>query len=154
LTQRLTNNGTTTTTYAVDAADRTTSSTLDPSGLDRTTAYSFSPDDFVVNTTVSSGDTVYSSVGKTYDPLGRVTSTTVHDDTAGHPVGWWPLTDGAAGTASDSPTFAADASGSGDTGTLSASGVTWASGAATFSGNPGSISTAKPALNTSSGFSV
>ena len=154
LTSRVTNNGTTTTNYVVDAADRTTSSTLDPSGLDRTTAYSFNPDDFVVNTTVSSGGTVYSSVDKTYDPLGRVTSTTVHDDSAGHPIGWWPLTDGANANANDSPTSATDMSGSGSTAFLSSSGVTWTSDAAAFNGSTGTVTTAGPVLNTTTSYSV
>ncbi len=152
LIQRVTNNGTTTTKYAVDAADRTTSSTLDPSGLDRTTAYSFSPDDFVVNTTVSSGSTVYSSVDKTYDPLGRTTFATVHDDSSGHPVGWWPLTDGTAGTANFSPTYAIDQSGSGNTAFMS-TGTTWTSGAASFSGT-GMLATGGPVLDTSKSYSV
>jgi RHS repeat-associated protein len=153
LIQRATNNGTTTTNYSVDAANRTISTTLDPTGLDRTTAYSFSPDDFVVNTTVSSGGTVYSSIDKTYDPLGRATSVTVHDDSPGHPVGWWPLTDGANAMGSSSPTSAADESGSGNT-AVQSSGATWASGAASFNGTSGMLTTAAPVLNTAQSYSV
>jgi len=153
LIQRITNNGTTTTTYAVDAADRTTSSTLDPSGLNRTTTYSFNPDDFVVNTAVSSGSTVYSSVDKTYDPLGRTTSAIVHDDSSGHAVGWWPLTDGSAASGNYSPTFAVDQSGSGNTAVMS-SGATWASGAASFNGSNGLLAASGPVLNTTQSYSV
>ena len=152
LTQRVTNNGTTTTNYTVDAADRTTSTALDPSGLDRVTSYAFNPDDFVVNTSVSSGGTVYSSVDKTYDALGRPTSSTVHDEVADHPVGWWPLTDGSAGTATFSPTSAADQSGSGHTAFMSP-GVTWTSGAASFSGT-GLLATGGSVLDTTKSYSV
>ena len=45
LTEDWTNNWETDTTYAVDAADRVTQQTTDPSGLDRTTRFAYTPDD-------------------------------------------------------------------------------------------------------------
>jgi len=139
LTQKVTNNGTTTTNYTVDAADRTVSSTLDPAGVDRTTTDAFSPDDFPLNVTQTNGDGQTAATDTSYDALGRTTSQTVHDDSSGHPAGWWPLTDGSATTSSYAPTSAADASGSGNTGTLTG-GVSWSSGAAAFNGTSGAIS--------------
>jgi RHS repeat-associated protein len=157
LVKRVTNNGTTTTAYAVDAADRTTSTTLDPSGLDRTTTTSFSPDDFPVNTTVSDASGVLSSIDTIYDPLGRPLSRTVHDDTVlgntgGHPAGWWPLTDGSRATATYSPTFAVDQSGSGNT-AFASGGVTAGAGSAAFDGS-GLLATGGPVLNTAQSYSV
>ncbi|HVB44807.1 MAG TPA: LamG-like jellyroll fold domain-containing protein [Streptosporangiaceae bacterium] len=148
LVRRVTNNGTSTTTYTVDAADRIASSTIDPSGLDRTTTYTYSPDDFPITTAVTSNGTVASVIDNTYDPLGRTTSTSVHDDTAGHPVGWWPLSDGAAASASYDPTFAADVSGAGNT-AIRSSGAAWTSSSASFNGSSGLLATSGPVLNTS-----
>jgi RHS repeat-associated protein len=153
LIKRVTNNGATTTTYAVDAANRRDSVTLDPSGLNRTTTYTYSPDDFVANTTVSNSGGPASSVDATYDPLGRMTSRTVHDDSAGHPAGWWPLTDGSAATTSYSPTFATDQSGSGHTAVMSP-GATWSQGAASFNGSGGLLATSGPVLDTTKSYSV
>ena len=53
LTTRVTNNLATTTNYTVDAADRVTSQTLDPSGLDRVTNLTYSPDDQVITQSLS-----------------------------------------------------------------------------------------------------
>ena len=153
LIQRVTNNGATTTAYAVDAANRTTSSTLDPTGLDRTTTYAFSPDDFVVNTTVTGGGAVAVSKDTTYNPLGQKTSTTIHDDSAGHPAGWWSLADGSAATSSYSPTFATESSGGGNT-AFATSGTTWASGSASFNGTSGLLAATGPVLNTAQSYSV
>ncbi len=153
LIRRITGNGTTTTSYAVDAADRTDSATVDPAGLDRTTSYSFSPDDFVLNTTVSNSSGPVSDTDRSYDPLGRVLSSTVHDDSAGHPAGWWPLTDGSAATTSYTPAFAVDDSGAGNTAVLSG-GASLGAGSASFSGSSGLAATSGPVLNTTQSYSV
>jgi len=147
LVSRTTNNGATTTTYAVDAASRTTSSTVDPSGLKRTTANVLSPDDYATSTTMTdaTGATVARS-DATYDPLGRMTSQTVYNDTASGPAGWWKLNE-------TSGTTAADSSARNRPGALS-SGVSWSSGAATFNGSTGAITTAGPILDTTQSFSV
>jgi RHS repeat-associated protein len=146
LIKRLTSNGTSTVTYNVDAADRTTSTTLDPAGLNRTTTTSFSPDDFVLNTTVSGASGPVSQTDHTYDSLGRLTSTTVHDDSSGHSVGWWPLAGG-------SPAYAADSSGGGNA-EFPTTGATLSSGSASFNGTSGLLATAGPVLNTAQSYSV
>ena len=53
LITRVTSNGQTTTNLTPDAADQTTAITLDPAGLDRTTSYVYSPDDAVVQQTIT-----------------------------------------------------------------------------------------------------
>jgi RHS repeat-associated protein len=83
-----------------------------------------------------------------------MTSQTIHNDLAGHPVGWWPLSDGANATANYSPTFAADNSGSGNTAYLSGSGPGWNSGAATFNAKSGLLATVGPVLDTTKSYSV
>src|SRR6185369_15093233 len=55
VTKTRTNNGVTTTNYAVDNAGRTWQSTVDPTGVNRTTTQVLSPDNNVLNTTVSVG---------------------------------------------------------------------------------------------------
>jgi len=134
LVQRVTNNAATTTAYTVDAADRTTSSALDPSGLDRTTTYAYSPDDFVLSVTHADKSGATTSSDASYDPLGRMTSQTVHNDTAGHPVGWWPLT-----ASYGNPTYAADTSGAGQTGILYGA-ASLSSGGAIFNGSAAAVS--------------
>lgn len=146
LATRVTNNGTTTTSYAVDAAGRASSVALDPTGLNRVTSYTYGPDDFITAIRVADASGTAEATDTTYDALGRITSRTVHDDTAGHPSGWWQLGDGAG-------TVAADSSGAGQIGTLT-SGVTWSPGAATFNGTSGAITTPGPVLNTAASFSV
>ncbi|MFE5734003.1 LamG-like jellyroll fold domain-containing protein [Streptomyces sp. NPDC056528] len=82
LTEQITDDGQTRTTFAVDAADRTTSSVLDPNGLARSTKVSYDPDDNVVTETEydpATGDT--STTDTRYDHLGNVTGNTVHDGT-------------------------------------------------------------------------
>lgn len=133
LTQKVTNNGFTTTTYTVDAADRTVSSTLDPAGLDRTTTYAYSPDDYVLTQwhTDAAGDVA--ATDYSYDPLGRMTSQSVHDDSAGQPAGWWPLSSGTA-------VYTPDMSGSANTGIVNG-GVKFTAGhGAQFDGSSGAVS--------------
>ncbi|MEZ0110824.1 PKD repeat protein [Catenulispora sp. EB89] len=65
------------------------------------------------------------------------------------PVGHWTLADGSGTTAADTGIPG------GDTGTLSATGVTWNSGGfGTFDGAGGSIATSGPAVDTTKSFSV
>ncbi|WKX09807.1 LamG-like jellyroll fold domain-containing protein [Streptomyces sp. NL15-2K] len=82
LIKQVTNDGLTTSTFTVDAADRVASSVLDPTGANRTTKVSYDPDDNVVTETETdpaTGDV--STTDSTYDDLGNVTGTTVHDGT-------------------------------------------------------------------------
>src|SRR5262249_49768468 len=88
LVPQMTNTGTTHTTDPADAAGRTTAATLDATGVNRTTSYALSPDDHVTSVRISDGSGAAAAVtDTTYDPLGRATSRTVHNDSAGHPVG-------------------------------------------------------------------
>lgn len=57
LIARVTNNGATTTDYTVDAANRVTAMTVDPSGVDRVTAYTYNGDDQVLTKTVTASGT-------------------------------------------------------------------------------------------------
>ncbi len=135
LVTRLTNNGQTTTDFAPDAADQNTSITLDPAGLDRTTSYVYSPDDAVLQQTITGpGSTApVSQTDYTYDQLGNATSQSVNDVTNSSqaPAAWWPLTAPGAGSGS----IATDASGNGNT-AFPAAPITWPqSGGASFPRN-------------------
>ena len=75
---RAVNNYQTVTTYDLDAAGRTTASTLNPAGLNRKTTSTFSPDDHVLATTLTDrAGAVVAKSQATYDPLGRVTSRSI-----------------------------------------------------------------------------
>ncbi|WP_269783582.1 LamG-like jellyroll fold domain-containing protein [Streptomyces sp. QHH-9511] len=150
LIKQVTNDGRTTSAFTVDAADRTTTSVLDPAGLARTTKVSYDPDDNVVSTTQSdpkTGDV--STTDNRYDHLGNVTGTTVHDGTTA-PVARYKL-DEASGTT------AGDSSGGNSKATLT-SGVTRSTergGSAVFGGTSSSYGTTTgPVVNTSGSFSV
>ncbi|MEU2155708.1 LamG-like jellyroll fold domain-containing protein [Streptomyces sp. NPDC019396] len=102
LISQVTNDGQTTTTFSVDAADRVTSSVLDPTGANRATKVSYDPDDNVVSETETdpaTGDV--STTDTTYDNLGNVTGNTVHDGTTA-PVGRWKLSETSGLAAADS----------------------------------------------------
>ncbi|OLB75035.1 MAG: hypothetical protein AUI14_22170 [Actinobacteria bacterium 13_2_20CM_2_71_6] len=126
LITKVTNDGATATSFAVDAASRTTSSTLDPAGLKRTTTMAYSPDDYVTSTTLTDGTgAVVTTSDRTYDPMGRMTSQNIHLDGAGKPNQWWKLNETAG-------TVIADSSGSGLTAT--GTDITWSGGTAGFNG--------------------
>ncbi|MFD9795021.1 LamG-like jellyroll fold domain-containing protein [Streptomyces sp. NPDC059070] len=149
LVKQVTNDGTTTTSFTVDAADRTTSTTMDPGGLARTNKVSYDPDDNVVSETDydPTGDT--STTDTRYDALGNVTGNTVHDGTTA-PIGRWKLNE-------TSGTNAADSSGGNNKVTFG-SGVTRSTeqgGSAVFDGTANAYGQgAGPAVNTNGGFTV
>ena len=146
LVKKVTNNGATTEQYTVDAAARTTQTVQDPTGVNRTTTVSYTPDDKPATTTQTDGSGATRTTTATYDPMGNPTSQTVYGDGAGHPVGWWRLNQ-------TSGTTVTDSSGTGNTAT--ASGVTWANGAASFAGTSGQqVATNGPVLNTAGTFTV
>jgi RHS repeat-associated protein len=145
LVRQVTNNGATTTTSAIDAADRPSSTTVDPGGVNRSTAISYTADDEVASSTISDGSGAAHTTSATYDPLGHLTSRTIREDGAGHPTGWWPLSQSSGSTVSDE-------SGTGNT--ASATGVTWQDGAAVLNGDTSVIATNGPVLNTASSYTV
>ena len=149
LTAKVTNNGATTTDYAVDAGNQVTSQTVDPNGtLDRVTSYTYDPDDNVTSQSVAQGsNSAIQSTSYTYDAMGNKTTETLTDPGAEGPVGWWPLTQ-------PSGTTVSDYSGTGNLAT--ASGVTWTSGdGAQLSGQSGQdITTRGPVVDTTGSFSV
>ncbi len=148
--KQVTNNGATETDTAYDAAGRATSATLDPNGLKRTTTKSYTADDFVASqTTGDAGGSATTDYA--YTPAGVMTSRSVENYTTGAPTGWWKLNDGTAGATT--PSTARDWSGQNNTGTLSG-GASWASGAASFNGSSGAITTGGPVVNTTASFSV
>ncbi|WP_435189075.1 LamG-like jellyroll fold domain-containing protein [Streptomyces sp. bgisy126] len=150
LTEQITDDGQTRTTFAVDAADRTTSSVLDPNGLARSTKVSYDPDDNVVTETEydpATGDT--STTDTRYDHLGNVTGNTVHDGTTA-PVARYKL--------DETTGFGlADSSGGNNTGTHG-TGMHWntdRSGSGVFDGDVNSWAQASgPAVNTAGSFTV
>ncbi|MGA5703631.1 RHS repeat-associated core domain-containing protein [Peterkaempfera bronchialis] len=148
MVRQVTNNGATTTTYTVDAASRTTATTLDPANLARTTKVSYDPDDHVVMSVHTGASGTPETTTATYDALGNPVSTTVHDGSTA-PVGRWKL--GETGGAE-----AADSSGSHRTATVNG-GVTWSTdhgGSAAFNGTDAAISTDGPVVDTTGSFTV
>ena len=149
LTAKVTNNGATTTDYAVDAADRVTSQTVDPNGLDRVTAYTYDPDDHVATQTRVAGQRLRrSSPPRT--PTTRWATRppqTIHDPGAEGPAAWWTLTQ-------TSGTTVSDTSGTGNPATAT-SGVTWTGSGAELPGSDGQeITTRGPVVDTTGSFSV
>jgi large repetitive protein len=148
--KQVTNNGATTTLRTVDAADRQSSTTEDPTGLNRTTSVSYTPDDLVATSTVTDGSGATQVTSATYSPGGEMTSRSLRVDGAGHPVGWWRLNQTSGVTAVDS-------SGTGNTAQVSPTGVSWSGGAnpaAVFNGSGGYIATNGPVIDTSQSFTV
>ena len=147
LVTKVTNNGATTTDYAVDAGGQVTGETVDPGALDRVTASTYDPDNHLLTQDVSQGsNTPIQSTSYTYDPMGDKTSETVQDPGAEGPAAWWTLTQA-------SGTTVADTSGTGNQAT--AAGVTWTGGGAKMTGQSGQeITTRGPVADTSGSFSV
>ena len=146
LASQVTNNGATTTNYAVDPADRTTSETLDPFGLDRTTSYAYTADGYLASQTLTgaASSTPVRSTSYAYDPMGNMTSQSQAVQGGGNlPTAWWPLNQTSGNTVTDT-------TGTGHNGT--ASSVSWSGGAAQLSG--GTITTRGPVLDTTGSFTV
>nr|WSX51533.1 LamG domain-containing protein [Streptomyces sp. NBC_00974] len=150
LIQQVTNDGRTTNTFAVDAADRTASSVMDPAGFARTTKVSYDPDDRVVSETETDPATGDVSTKDTlHDDLGNVTGTTVHDGTTA-PVARYKLDETTGFSAGDS---------SGANGTAThGTGLHWntdRAGSAVLDGDVNSYAqTSGPAVNTGGSFTV
>ncbi|MCP3820578.1 DNRLRE domain-containing protein [Streptomyces sp. A3M-1-3] len=148
LIKQVTNDGRTTSTFAVDASDRTTSTTLDPGGLARTTKVSYDPDDNVVSETDTEPSGEVSTMDTLYDNLGNVTANTIHDGTTA-PVARWKLNE-------TSGTNAADSSGGNRTAKATGT-LAWSSeqsGSAVFNGSNTALSTTGSTVDTSSSFTV
>jgi RHS repeat-associated protein len=147
LTGQVTNGGASTVTYTVDAADRTTSSTLDPAGLRRTTTVEYSRDDDVVSRTVSDPTGTLAREETLFDRMGRPLAHAVHNATLAPMARWRMAETAGAGTARDT---------AGNTpGT--ATNVTWSSergGAAAFNGTSSVVTTAGPVVDTGRSFTV
>src|SRR5262249_36192303 len=129
LTEQWSNNGETDTAYAVDAADRVTQKVVDLSGLDRTTSITYTPDDQQASVTQNGTAGPTQTTSDPYAQAGNVLSQSVTDPGAGVPAAWYSLSQ-------SSGTAVADFVSGGQPAT--ASGVTWAGGAATLSGTAGS----------------
>ena len=149
VTTTRTNNGVTTTNYAVDNAGRTWQSTADPTGVNRTTTQTLSPDNYVLNTTVSvgPGGSVMASTDMGYDPMGRPLSSTRANTTGLAPVGRWPLNETTGLLAADS---------AGNSTVTAPTGVTWSSdhgGSAVFD-RSGAFASTGPVLDTTRSYTV
>ncbi|HEX6681733.1 MAG TPA: LamG-like jellyroll fold domain-containing protein [Candidatus Limnocylindrales bacterium] len=150
LIEKVTNNGTTKETFAVDAASRVSSQTLDPAGLKRTTDYTFSADDDVL--AVANKDSTGAVVGyseTSYDAAGMEQSSTTFPTTGLTPSGRWKLGETGGPLASDS---------AGNT-PLTATGVTWNADAsrgqvATFNGTTSTISAEAEVLDTTRDYTI
>ncbi|MFF7213164.1 LamG-like jellyroll fold domain-containing protein [Streptomyces sp. NPDC008238] len=141
-----TDNGETVSNYSVDAASRTTSTTVDPTGVDRVTTVSYTPDDEIASENDHDSSGWDRTTTTTYDDMGNVLSETLYGDASGHPAGWWKLNQ-------TSGTRVTDASGTGNTATAG-TGVTWADDAAKFTGAGGVIATNGPVLDTTASYTV
>ncbi|OAH14145.1 LamG-like jellyroll fold domain-containing protein [Streptomyces jeddahensis] len=145
-----TDNGETVTNYKVDAASRTTSTTVDPTGVDRVTTVSYTPDDEIATENDHDSSGYDRTTTNTYDDMGNLLSETLYGDASGHPAGWWKLNQ-------TSGTNVTDASGTGNTATAG-SGVTWADDAAKFNGSSTGtgdvIATSSPVLDTTASYTV
>ncbi|QIY96386.2 LamG-like jellyroll fold domain-containing protein [Streptomyces sp. S1D4-11] len=143
-------NGETVTDYKVDAASRTTSTTVDPTGVDRVSTVSYTPDDQVASENDHDATGYDRTTTSTYDAMGNVLSETLYGDASGHPAGWWKLNQ-------DSGTNITDSSGTGNTATAG-SGVTWSDSAAKFAGTTTGtgnlIDTTGPVLDTTASYTV
>ncbi|WP_433299827.1 LamG-like jellyroll fold domain-containing protein [Actinoplanes sp. CA-030573] len=103
LTQQITNDGQTTTTYQLDGAGRAFRTTADPNGLKRTVTAVLSPDDQVLSTTVT--DAAGATVGygeSVYDPMGRELASVEYPGARTAPVARWKLGEKTGTTAADS----------------------------------------------------
>ncbi|MFG2149532.1 LamG-like jellyroll fold domain-containing protein [Streptomyces sp. NPDC048696] len=141
-----TDNGQTVTNFTVDAASRTTSTTVDPTGVDRVTSVSYTPDDKVATRNEHDSSGWDRTTSSTYDAAGNPLSETLYGDASGHPSGWWKLNQ-------SSGTNVTDSSGSGYT--ANATGATWGNDAATFAGTSGQqVATNGPVLDTSASYTV
>ncbi|NUS09891.1 MAG: Teneurin-1 [Streptomyces sp.] len=139
-------NGATVTDFTVDAASRTTSTTVDPTGVNRTTSVSYTPDDLVATETESDASGSRTTTAHTYDPAGDQLSESIYGDSSGHPSGWWKLDQAGGSTVTD-------ASGTGYT--AAATGATWNGDSATFAGTAGQqIATNGPVVDTTSSYTV
>ncbi|WP_405525514.1 LamG domain-containing protein [Streptomyces canus] len=150
LVSQTTDNGETVTDYKVDAASRTTSTTVDPTGVDRVTSVSYTPDDQVATQNDHDSSGYDRTVTSTYDDMGNLLSETLYGDASGHPAGWWKLNQTSGRTVTDS-------SGTGNTATAG-DGVTWSDDAAQFSGDTSGsgdiVATNGPVLDTSASYTV
>ncbi len=150
LIKQVTNDGRTTSTFTVDAADRVTSSVLDPGGLARTTAVTYDPDDNVVTESDFDPATgLTKTTDTTYDNLGNITGNTLHDGTTA-PVGRWKLNETEGTAAKDSSGGTRDA--------VFGSGVTRSAergGSAVFDGTANAYGTTEtPVVNTTGSLTV
>jgi YD repeat-containing protein len=144
---QVTNNGATTVTYNVDAADRTLSSTLDPASLRRTTTMEYSRDDDVVAKTLSDPSGMIAREETLVDPMGRPLAHTVHNGTMA-PIGRWRLNETSGTNANDA---------SGNSPASASGGVTWSTdrgGSAVFDGVAGRLATTGPVVDTARSFTV
>ncbi|WP_169454359.1 LamG-like jellyroll fold domain-containing protein [Catelliglobosispora koreensis] len=104
LVKQVTNNGATVQAYAVDAASRVTSTTLDPNGLKRTTSITYSPEDLVNAVTIKDGaGNVASQQETAYDKLGRVLAKTTYTGAGATPIARWKLNGDGADATGNSP---------------------------------------------------
>lgn len=134
------------TSYTYDALGRKLTSHDPDTG---STSAVYDNDGNVITATSAKGIIVNS----TYDADNRKTADAKPNNgvnTVGGITGLWKLNE-------TSGTTAADSSGNGNNGTLSATGVTWTTdrgGAAKFDGSTGEITTATPGIDTSKSFTV
>ncbi|WP_410809440.1 LamG-like jellyroll fold domain-containing protein [Micromonospora sp. 067-2] len=106
-----TDNGVTVTNYGHDPADRVTSVTREgwdsPDGNSPAdvSTFTYDADDHVLTTQRKSDyrlQTVLQTEENTYDPMGRVTSSSIRADAGGLPSGWWKFDESGPGDAVDS----------------------------------------------------
>ncbi|WP_162907046.1 LamG-like jellyroll fold domain-containing protein [Allorhizocola rhizosphaerae] len=141
--EKVTNNGTTRETFAVDAASRVSTQILDPAGLARTTEFTYGDDDTVL-TAKTFGAGVAQYVDTAYDLTGQRTAQAVSATGSGGLAARWKLD----GNPSDS---------FGNSSGTVTGGVTWSAergGSAVFDGTAQQITTAGPVIDTSQSYTI
>lgn len=146
-TSDTTSNGTTTTTTSYDAANRVTSSTVDPNGLKRTTTLTYDVEDHVVSTVSSDANGTTGVSDALYDTYGRAIAEVTYPSTQLTPVARWKLDETTGTKAVDS---------AGNSPATAAGNVTWSTdrgGSATFDGTSAYLSSA-PVVDTTRAYTV
>ncbi|GAA2332444.1 LamG-like jellyroll fold domain-containing protein [Dactylosporangium salmoneum] len=153
--KEVSDNGTSTTTYTLDAASRVVGTTLDPAGINRKTTLTLSPDDQPLSSVVTDGNTStqLSRSENTYDEMGRSTSQTVYNTLGTVPVARWKLDETSGATAADS-VGNAPATGQYVAWSTDHPATSTSAGSGVFNGVSTYMSTNTAVLDTTNGFTV
>ncbi|MDY7090067.1 MAG: LamG-like jellyroll fold domain-containing protein, partial [Actinomycetota bacterium] len=148
LTSQITNNGLTTTTRTYDAAGRGLTATLDPAGLNRTTSHTYSVNDDVLTTTLTTGNTVVSRSESMFDKLGRALAETTYTSAGLTPTWRWMFGEITAGGTADA---------AGNTRGVAGAGAIWSTergGSVSLTGTEAAVTADQPVVDTSRSYTA